>query len=84
MVSKTTAALLAALSLSVSGPAAAQSAGALSLAGSPAAQRAGVDMDEASQLRGPGLWIAGAVVLGLIVWGIIELTDNEEAFPVSS
>ena len=78
MVSKTTAALLAALSLSISGTAAAQSAGALSLAGSPAALRAGADLDEASQLRGPGLWIAGAVVLGLIVWGIIELTSDDE------
>lgn len=84
MVSKTTTALLAALSLSISGTAAAQSAAPLSLAASPLAQRAGADLDEASDLRGPGLWIAGAVVLGLIVWGIIELTDDEEAFPVSS
>ena len=84
MVSKTTTALLAALSLSISGAAAAQTAAPLSLAASPLAQRAGADLNEASELRGPGLWIAGAVALGLIIWGIIELTDNnEEAFPNS-
>ena len=33
--------------------------------------------------RGAGFYIIGAVVLGLIIWGIIELTDNETAMPNS-
>ena len=72
----------AALSLlGASGAAIAQSATPLSLANASA--RAGAALDEPGNLRGPGLWIGGAIVLGLIVWGIIELTDNEEDFPAS-
>ncbi|HEV2816524.1 MAG TPA: hypothetical protein VGW40_04805 [Allosphingosinicella sp.] len=84
MKSRTLAAL-AALSLAgVGGPAAAQSAAPLSLARSPALARAGAGLDGASALRGPARWIVGAVVLGLVIWGIIELLgDDEEAFPVS-
>ena len=46
--------------------------------------RAGADMESESQLRGTGKWIIGAVVLALLIWGAIELLDNDdEAFPVS-
>ena len=77
---------IAALSLlGASSTALAQSAAPLSVAHSPVIAPAGASLDEASDLRGPGLWIAGAVVLGLIVWGIIELTgDDDEDFPVSA
>jgi len=75
---------LTALSLTVSSVAVAQSAAPLSLAGSPGGSQFGADVGEASELRGPGLWIAGAVALGLIIWGLTELLDNDdEAFPNS-
>jgi hypothetical protein len=80
---KLTGALLTALSLTMASTAAAQSAMPLSLASGVPVERAGAGLDEASQLRGPGLWIAGAVALGLIIWGITELLDNETAIPNS-
>lgn len=68
-----------------SAAAAAQPAAPLSLARSPALARAGAPLEDASELRGPTKWIVGAIVLGLVIWGIIELFgDDEEAFPVSS
>ena len=27
---------------------------------------------------GAGIWILGAVALGLIIWGIIEITESDE------
>ena len=73
--------LFAALSLlGTSAAAVAQPAAPLSLASAPAMDRA---PGEASDLRGPALWVAGIVVLGLAIWGISELLDNEEAFPNS-
>ncbi|HYD12897.1 MAG TPA: hypothetical protein VEC11_08625 [Allosphingosinicella sp.] len=80
---KLTGTLLTALSLTISSAAAAQSAAPLSLAGAANVERAGANMSDSGQLRGPGLWIAGAVVLGLIIWGIIELTNDETDFPTS-
>ena len=74
--------LLAALSLvGTSGAALAQTAAPLSLANAPALARAAPG--DASELRGPALWVAGLVALGLVIWGVSELLDNEEAFPVS-
>ena len=73
--------LLAALALLGTGSAAvAQTAAPLSLANAAAvATPAG-----ANELHGTARWVAGAIVLGLIVWGIIELTDNDDhAFPTS-
>jgi len=78
---KTIGAMLAALALTAAGPVAAQSAAPLSLASMPAA--AGADGGEASQLRGTGLWIAGAVVLALAIWGLTRILDDEDDFPVS-
>jgi hypothetical protein len=63
--------------------AAAQSAAPLSLANSPTV-RAGADPSDANAIRGTARWILGAIVLGLVVWGAIELLgDDEEAFPAS-
>ena len=82
MGSKMMGTLLTAFSLTVSNVAVAQSAAPLSLANSPAIGRAGAATSEASELRGPGLWIVGAIALGLVIWGASELfLDNEEAFP---
>lgn len=32
---------------------------------------------------GPEMWLLGAAVLGLAIWGIIELTDDNGDDPVS-
>jgi len=58
--------------------AAAPSAAPLSLA-----QRAGADTSDASRLEGTTAWILAAIGLGLIVWGIIELTGDDDDFPTS-
>lgn len=71
-------AALAALSV-IAAPATAQAAAA-----PPAAQRVGAEPGGASQLHGTTAWVLAAIALGLIVWGIIELTGNdEEDFPTS-
>jgi hypothetical protein len=73
-------AMLAAISMMVGSSAAvAQTAQPLSLNNAPAIQRAGASTDNASQLgsRGYGIYIIGAVVLGLIIYGIIELTKDD-------
>lgn len=71
-------AALAALSLVASSSAAiAQSAQPLSIQGSPAVERAGADMQGEGQLVGTTAWILAAIALGLIIWGIIELTESD-------
>jgi hypothetical protein len=80
-----TLAAIAAISLIASSTAAAaQTARPLSLANSPAA-RAGADTSGESSLRrrGAGFYIVGAIVLGLVIWGIIKLTDGEDDMPSS-
>jgi hypothetical protein len=85
MLTKKLSATIVALSvLSASSAAVAQSAQPLSLANAPSA-RAGAPA-ASSQLdsrNGFGIYIIGAVILGLIVWGIIELTkgDGNSASP---
>jgi hypothetical protein len=75
---------LAASSLGLGSVAAARPAAPLSLANSPAVERAAGDLEDANQLQGAGRWIVGGIVLGLIIWGIIELTkSNERDFPTS-
>lgn len=32
---------------------------------------------------GPAVWVLGAVLVGLAVWGIIELVDDDDGDPVS-
>ena len=49
----------------------------------PAAQRVGDATGDASQLHGTTAWILAAIALGLIVWGIIELTGGDDDFPTS-
>lgn len=80
MLSKKFAALVALSMISASSAAIAQSAQPLSLASTPAA-RAGVAPQGAGDLddrNGIGIYIIGAVVLGLIIWGVIELTKSDE------
>jgi hypothetical protein len=75
VLSRNLSALVALSLISASGAAAA--AQPLSLANAPAAARA----DGASNLddrNGITIYIIGAVVLGLIIWGIIELTKDDE------
>lgn len=48
----------------------------------PAVQ-AGETTQGSNELQGTTAWILAAVALGLIVWGIIELTNDEEDFPNS-
>jgi len=77
MLSKRLAALVALSMIGASSAAIAQSAQPLSLANSPAAasSRDASDLDDRN---GIGIYIIGAVVLGLIIWGIIELTGGDE------
>ena len=68
--------------ITASSAAVAQSAQSLSLNQAPArapAPNAASDLDDRN---GIGIYIIGAVVLGLIIWGIIELT-NDDREPVS-
>jgi len=58
----------AVLALSVA-PVAAQAAEA-------AAVRASADVQQSEQLSTTA-WIVGAIGLGLLIWGIIELTDDD-------
>ncbi|HVQ09986.1 MAG TPA: hypothetical protein VMS43_16285 [Allosphingosinicella sp.] len=79
MISKKLSALVAISMLTASSAAVAQSAQSLSLAGAPA-MRAGFDAEGVNGLdsrNGIGIYLIGAVVLGLIIWGIIELTKSE-------
>lgn len=32
---------------------------------------------------GPAAWIVGAIVVGLAIWGIVELVDDDNDEPVS-
>lgn len=80
MLSKKLSALVAISMLTASSAAVAQSAQSLSIAGSPSV-RAGADAQDASALdsrNGIGIYLIGAVVLGLIIWGVIELTKSDE------
>jgi hypothetical protein len=80
MLSKKLAAIAAVSLITASSAAVAQSAQPLSLTQNPAVERASAGTSGQSDLdrRGYGIYIVGAVVLGLIVWGIIELTKNDD------
>ena len=77
MLSKKMSALVAISVLSASSAAVAQTAQPLSLANAPTVQAAG-SPSQLDSRNGFGIYIIGAVVLGLIVWGIISLTDNNK------
>ena len=74
MLSKKMSALVAISVLSASSAAVAQTAQPLSLANAPTMQA--VSPNQLDSRNGFGIYIIGAVVLGLIVWGVISLTDN--------
>ena len=76
MFSRKLAALAAISMITASSAAVAQSAAPASSA--PAA-RAGVTTEGASELRGAGIYIIGAIVLALIIWGAIELLDDGDS-----
>jgi hypothetical protein len=78
MLSKKLAAVAAVSLITASSAAVAQSAQPLSLSQSPAVERASAGTSGQSSLdrRGYGIYVVGAIVLGLIVWGIIKLVDN--------
>lgn len=73
---KDLAALIAVSLVSTPVMAAAPSAAALSVAPT---QRAGAATGDASALVGTTAWILAAIAFGLIVWGIIELTDDSDS-----
>ena len=79
MLSNKLSALVAISVLTASSAAVAQTAQPLSLANAPQV-RTGAVTSDASALddrNGIGIYIIGAVVLGLIIWGIIELTSDD-------
>ena len=78
MLSKKLAAIAAVSLITASSAAVAQSAQPLSLSSNPTVERSAASVQGQSNLdrRGYGIYIVGAVILGLIVWGIIELTNN--------
>jgi len=82
MLSRKLTALLAASMIFGSSAAVAQSAQPLSLSQSTAV-RAGAPTQDSNQLEGTTIWIIGAIVVGLAVWGIIELTKNDNDNPTS-
>jgi len=79
MFSKKLAAIAALSLITASSAAVAQSAQPSSLAQSSAA-RAGAGTSDQSGLdnHGAGIYIVGAVVLALLIWGIIELTSDDD------
>jgi len=42
------------------------------------AARADAPVAESEQLVGTTMWIVAAIALGLVVWGIIELSSDDE------
>jgi hypothetical protein len=83
MISRNIAALVAASLVMSSSAAIAQSAQPLSLANTPAATRAGADLQQSNKLEGATLYIVGAIVVGLLIWGAIELFDSNDDGPSS-
>jgi hypothetical protein len=79
MISRKMAALVAASLITSSSAAVAQSAQPLSLTNSPEVQRASHGLHSGSDLdrRGYGIYIVGAIVLGLAAWGIYELVKSK-------
>lgn len=78
MFSKKLAALAALSMITASSAAVAQSAAPLSIDSAPAVQ-AGETTQGSNELVGTTAWILAAIALGLIVWGIIELTDDSDS-----
>jgi hypothetical protein len=85
MLSKKLSAVIAMSVLTASSAAVAQTAQPLSLGNAPAVH-AGALTSQTSALddrNGIGIYLIGAVVLGLIVWGVIELSKSDDKTPAS-
>ena len=83
MISRKIAALVAASLVMSSSAAIAQTAQPLSLANTPAAMRAGADVQNSNKLEGTALYVIGAIVVGLLIWGAIEIFDDNDDTPSS-
>jgi hypothetical protein len=77
MLSRKMSALVALSLMTASTAAVAQTAAPLSIANAAPAGVA-TDANELDSRNGFGIYIIGAVVLGLIVWGVIELTKSDD------
>lgn len=78
MLSRKLSALVAISVLTASSAAVAQTAQPLSLGNAPARSALPTQANELDGRNGIGIYIIGAVVLGLIIWGVIELTKDDE------
>lgn len=78
MLSKSLATISALALIAGSSAAAAQSAQPLSLAAAPAAATTS-DAADLNGRRGAGIYIIGAIVIGLLIWGGIELLDDDDS-----
>lgn len=76
MLAKKLAAAAAISMITASTAAVAQTAAPTSVA-SASTVRAGSPTQGSNELVGTTAWILAAIALGLIVWGIIELTDDD-------
>lgn len=55
------------------------SAQSLSIARAAPQARAGAELSrENKQVAGAGLYLLGAIGLGLLIWGVIELTEDDD------
>lgn len=75
MLSKKLAAIAALSMVTASTAAVAQSAPTQA---APAIERAGAPTEDSSQIVGTTGWILAAIAIGLIVFGIIELTKDDD------
>ena len=41
-------------------------------------ERSGANLDGENQLRGTTKWIVGAIALALLIWGLIEILNNDD------
>jgi lipopolysaccharide export LptBFGC system permease protein LptF len=78
MLSKKLSALVAISVLTASSAAVAQTAQPLSLAPMMRVAAPTSDVSQLDSRNGIGIYLIGAVVLGLIVWGVIELTSDDD------
>jgi len=79
MLSKKMSALVAISMISASSAAVAQSAQPLSLANAPLVQSAPGSSNSLDARNGFGIYIIGAIVLGLVVWGVVSLVDKSSS-----